>query len=68
MDKQQPFIIDVRPVRSEMISARQYLKLVAEKPSLIARAEFVPPRAGSRGFGEFLVRYTRARHRAPVHG
>jgi hypothetical protein len=56
-----PFTVDVRPVRSETISALEYLRLMAERPSLIKRAEFISPKPGSRGFGTFFVRYTRDR-------
>lgn len=66
MDK--PFIVDVRPVRSETISAKEYLRLVAESPTLIERAQFVPPKQGTAGFGSFFVRYTRTRHRSLAHG
>lgn len=64
----KPFIIDVRPVKSETISAKDYLKLLAENPTLVSRAEFVPPKPGKDGFGAFLVHYSRARHRSLVHG
>lgn len=67
--KNKPFIVlDVRPVRSETISPKEYLKLLAEHPTLIERAEFIPPGAGRSGFGEFLVKYTRARHKSLAHG
>lgn len=66
MDK--PFIIDVRPVKSERVSAKEFLKLMAENPTLISRAEFVPPKAGKPGFGGFMVHYSRARHRPVTHG
>lgn len=55
------FIVDVRPGRSESISAKEYLKLQSESPTLIKKAEFVPPSVGIPGFGHFRVRYTRAR-------
>ena len=61
--KTDPFVLDVRPVRTETLSAREDLKLQETSPGLIERAEFVPPRQGDRGFGRFVVRYSRARHR-----
>lgn len=64
----KPFVVDVRPVRSETISAKEYLKLQAENPTLIERAEFIPPILGFSGFGMFQVRYTRTRHKSLVHG
>lgn len=59
----KPFIVDVRPVRSEKLTPQEYLRLQAESPTLIERAEFLPPGIGAQGFGAFFVRYTRARHR-----
>lgn len=66
--KQTPFVIDVRPVRSEKISAKEYLRIVANDPTLIDRSEFIPPKAGQNDFGAFFVKYSRARHKSPVHG
>lgn len=66
--KKTPFVIDVRPVRSEIISADEYMKLSKDSPGLIERAEFMPPRVGAPGFGNFLVRYARTRHRSLAHG
>lgn len=66
--KKTPFVVDVRPVRSETLSASEYLKLSKESPGLIERAEFVLPRLGDLNFGSFLVRYSRTRHRVPEHG
>lgn len=64
----KPFIVDVRPVRRETISPSEYLKLLAENPTLIERAEFIAPRIGRNDFGVFDVRYTRSRHKQVVHG
>lgn len=61
--KQQPFVVDVRPVRDEIISSAEYLRITKESPGLIERAQFVPPMVGQRDFGRFRVRYTRPRHR-----
>lgn len=66
--KKTPFVVDVRPVRSERLSASDYLKLSKETPGLIERAEFVLPRLGDADFGKFQVRYSRVRHRVPEHG
>lgn len=66
--KGKRFIVDVRPVRRETLSPKDYLKLMAENPMLVERAEFIPPAQGERDFGLFDVRYTRARYRTPVHG
>lgn len=66
--KQTPFVIDVRPVRSETLTAKEYLRLLKDSPGLIDRAEFLPPRQGGSDFGRFQVKYTRTRHRAVEHG
>lgn len=65
----KPFVVDVRPVRSETITPQEYVRLQAENPTLIERAEFIAPVPGVRssGFGMFQVRYTRARNRM-IHG
>jgi hypothetical protein len=62
--KKTPFVIDIRPVRSEVISSAEYLQLSKTSPGLIERAQFVPPTPGTKGFGGFFVRYSRTRHRA----
>lgn len=67
-EMKKPFVVDVRPVRSETLTPQEYLRLQAENPTLIERAEFIPPLPGLPGFGAFQVRYTRARHRQPAHG
>lgn len=64
----KPFIVDVRPVRRETVSAAEYLKIISENPTLISRAEFVPPRPGHSGFGAFDVRYSRGRHKQVANG
>jgi hypothetical protein len=64
----QPLVIDLLPVRNEKLSAKEYLRLLAEHPALIDRADFIPPQPGASGFGSFDVRYTRARFRSFAHG
>ena len=66
--KTNPFVIDMRPVRSEKLTAEEYLKLQVENPTLIKRAEFIPPLPGIPGFGMFNVSYTRARYKSMAHG
>lgn len=66
--KKTPFVVDVRPVRIEKISASEFLKLTKESPGLIERAAFHLPRLGSPDFGKFEVRYSRTRHRMIEHG
>lgn len=62
--KKTAFVVDVRPVRSETITAREYRRLIEKSPGLIERAQFIPPTTGHKGFGKFFVRYSRPRHRA----
>lgn len=66
--KASPFVVDVRPVRSENITAEEYMRITKESPTLIERAQFVPPSQGKPGFGSFMVRYSRARHRMVMNG
>jgi hypothetical protein len=66
--KTAPFVVDVRPVRSENISVKEYLRLIESSPGLIEKAQFVAPIQGKKGFGMFSVKYSRARHRALEHG
>ena len=47
----------------EEVSAGDFLKLVREDPCLIESSQPLPPRLGERGFGEFLVTYTRTVYR-----
>jgi hypothetical protein len=57
------FPLDVVPVRSEVLKPAAFLKLVREDPCLIESSQPLPPRLGERGFGEFLVTYTRTVYR-----
>lgn len=49
--------IDVTPVRHEVVSAEEFLRLTTEQPHLIERSRFVSPVPGKRGFGKFEVTY-----------
>jgi hypothetical protein len=62
------FVVDVRPVRSETITAKEYFRLIESSPGLVEKAQFIAPVQGKKGFGTFNVRYSRVRHRAPEHG
>lgn len=66
--KKTPFIVDIRPVHSETLTAEDYLKVTTNSPGLIQKARFVPPGPGASHFGKFVVQYSRARHRVPAHG
>lgn len=59
----EPFVIDMRSVRSEVLTPRELLELSKRSPGLIEKAEFMPPRVGSKDFGKFHVRYSRPRLR-----
>ena len=63
MKKTAPFVM--RLTRSELLTPEEYLKLSAESPRLIRRAEFIPPMQGRSGFGMFAVTYSRARSFTP---
>lgn len=59
----KPFIVDVRPVRSETLSAKEFIDLVEQSPSLIASTSFELPRLGTNSFGKIRVEYTRPRYK-----
>ena len=54
----QPLVIDVTPVRSEILSPQEFLRLTEESPHLIQRSRFVVPKVGRPGFGGFEVQYS----------
>lgn len=66
--KKTPFVVDIRPVHSETLTAKDYLKLTIDSPGLIQKARFVPPGPSANHFGKFVVQYSRARYRVPAHG
>ncbi len=55
--------IDIAPVRSELLSAARFLKLVKENPGIIKSSEIVYPTPGARSFGGFRVVYSRPVYR-----
>lgn len=59
-------IIDMTPVKREVVSAREFARITSERPYAIARSRFVPPRIGSKGFGGFEVEYTTPMLRTPA--
>ena len=45
-------------VRQEIVSSRDYARLMRETPSVIRSSRFLPPQIGQRGdFGSFWVKY-----------
>ena len=51
-------IVDMVPVRREVVSPKAFLRLTRESPHLIARSRFVAPTIGRSNFGSFEVSYT----------
>lgn len=45
------------PVKREVISAREFVRISREQPGSIARSRFVPPTVGGKDFGGFDVEY-----------
>lgn len=50
--------IEVTPVKDEVLSAKEYLRLAEQSPHLIAHSRFIPPEIGQSDFGRFKVLYT----------
>jgi hypothetical protein len=46
------------PVRREVVSPAEFLRISKESPHLIARSRFLSPRKGERDFGAFELQYT----------
>jgi len=65
--KNAAFIVDVLPVRREVLTPAQYLELAHKSPSAIEQSQFVPPSFGSSGFGGFSVRYRRGQEPHRMH-
>ena len=64
--KRAPITLDVVPVESEVLSPKAFLRLVKENPTMVKSSQVVPPKAGSRGFGSFVVRYSRPIYKQPA--
>jgi hypothetical protein len=65
--KTKSSVIDLTPVRREVVSPQEYLRLTKESPHLIAKSRFVTPSVGRGDFGKFEVEYSvpllkRAKH------
>lgn len=61
--RRTPITLDAVPVTEEVLSARDFLALAASNPSQIKSSSIVLPTPGKKGFGAFLVRYTRPIYR-----
>lgn len=67
--KKQPTPFDsYAPVRREVVSAAEFLRISREQPHLVARSRFIPPATGQRDFGRFEVQYAvpMLRHAEPA--
>ena len=53
-----PKQIHYSPIKREVVSAREFVRLTRERPASIARSRFVAPTIGGRDFGGFEVEYT----------
>lgn len=51
-------VVDVTPVKEEILSSKEFVRLSEKSPHLIAKSRFLLPEIGKRGFGRFEVRYT----------
>jgi hypothetical protein len=61
--KGSEMITDLFPVEQETLSARDFLKLARDNPSVIKQSNIVPGVLGSKSFGAFNVTYTRPIYR-----
>ena len=57
MKKPSP-LTELSPVRREVVTPQEYLRLTREQPHLIARSRFVAPGIGRPDFGGFEVQYS----------
>ena len=57
--KRSPITLDAKPVKREKLSAEEFLALSRNNPGLIKSSKIVPPTPGRRGFGAFIVEYSR---------
>jgi len=46
------------PVRRELLSSAEFIRIAKERPDSIARSRFVAPTIGKRDFGHFEVEYS----------
>lgn len=58
MKSKQRQVIDLTPVRREILTPAEFLRLSKESPHLIQRSKFVTPTIGGRDFGGFEVHYS----------
>ena len=58
MKKQAQHPATYSPVRREVVSPADFLRISKDKPYLIAHSRFIAPALGQRDFGRFEVQYT----------
>lgn len=58
--------IDVFPVESERLSAKDFLRLVKTNPGLIKSSSIVMPSPGKKDFGAFQVVYSHPIYKAAL--
>lgn len=49
--------IEMRPISSEILSPKEYMRLQENKAGSIKSVEFIRPRLGDNHFGKFQVTY-----------
>lgn len=62
--KRSPITLDIKPVAVERLSATEFLELTKKNPGLIKSSRIVQPQPGRRGFGSFIVEYSRPIYKA----
>ena len=62
--KRSSITLDVKPVETEKLSAAEFLRLAKRDPGMIKSSRVLPPVPGKRGFGTFLVEYSRPLYKA----
>lgn len=50
--------IELTPVRREIVSPAEYVRMTKESPHLIAHSRFLAPAVGKRDFGSFEIQYS----------
>ena len=57
MKRKQTYQSLLIPVRREVVSAAEYLRITRESPHLIERSRFLSPFVGESDFGAFELQY-----------
>jgi hypothetical protein len=62
--KKKPTWIDARPVKDEVLTARQFVKLTTTQKRNIAHTTMLPAKLGSAEFAGFRVQYKTPAYKA----